>query len=109
MSVFSPLLQSLTSEEFQNILEPVLSRMLKKSPDSLLDAVAMMAKSLQIDLGRYKNNAYNSTIMSHLSVASLKAFLPLFLLLSYDPSRIMFAKTVLPFLVLSLHIVVIQI
>ncbi|RLN75257.1 hypothetical protein DYB28_010587, partial [Aphanomyces astaci] len=50
---YAGFVSTISADEFASIVEPVLSRLLKRSPDSLLQAVRVMTQSLRIDLGLY--------------------------------------------------------
>ncbi|CAN0109074.1 unnamed protein product, partial [Scytosiphon promiscuus] len=50
LAAFRPLLTSLTSEDFSEFVRPVLEKLQKKNPDSILLAVASLVKHLRIDL-----------------------------------------------------------
>ncbi|OQR88225.1 translational activator GCN1 [Achlya hypogyna] len=46
LAAFAPLLATLSAAEFDDVVAPVLSRMLKRSPDSLLDAAVFVVRAL---------------------------------------------------------------
>lgn len=50
MSSFSTLLKSLSTEDFSGAIKPVLEKLLKKNPDSILDAFASLVENVSIDL-----------------------------------------------------------
>ncbi|RHZ01524.1 hypothetical protein DYB31_000087 [Aphanomyces astaci] len=50
---YAGFVSTISADEFASVVEPVLSRLLKRSPDSLLQAVRVMTQSLRIDLGLY--------------------------------------------------------
>lgn len=47
---FKTLLGSLTKEDFSGVVQPVLEKLQKKNPDSILLAVASLVKHVRIDL-----------------------------------------------------------
>ncbi|KAH9094350.1 hypothetical protein Ae201684P_016959 [Aphanomyces euteiches] len=55
---FDDFLNTVSSEEFAAVVEPVMSRMLKKSPDSLLEATTLMTSALRFDFDRYIDNVF---------------------------------------------------
>lgn len=50
LASFSTLLASLTPEDFSGVVQPVLEKLQKKNPDSILLAVASLVKNVRIDL-----------------------------------------------------------
>lgn len=50
LASFKSLLGSLTREDFSGVVQPVLEKLQKKNPDSVLLAVASLVKYLRIDL-----------------------------------------------------------
>ena len=50
MPCFAPLLTSLTDQEWENMM-PLISKMLKKSPDSLLEGVVYLTSCVSLDIG----------------------------------------------------------
>lgn len=53
LTSFSSLLASLTPEDFSGVVLPVLEKLQKKNPDSILVAVASLVKLISIDLSAY--------------------------------------------------------
>lgn len=50
LASFKTLLGSLTQEDFSGVVHPVLEKLQKKNPDSILLAVASLVKHVRIDL-----------------------------------------------------------
>lgn len=50
LASFKTLLGSLTQEDFSEVVQPVLEKLQKKNPDSILLAVASLVKHVRIDL-----------------------------------------------------------
>lgn len=50
LASFKTLLGSLTREDFSGVVQPVLEKLQKKNPDSILLAVASLVKNVRIDL-----------------------------------------------------------
>ncbi|RHY34936.1 hypothetical protein DYB32_000549 [Aphanomyces invadans] len=50
---YAAFVATVSAEEFASVVEPVLGRLLKRSPDSLLQAVRVMTQHLTVDLGQY--------------------------------------------------------
>lgn len=50
---FKPLLQNLTHEEFGNSVVPLAVKMLKRNPELVLEAVAILLKVTNLDLSKY--------------------------------------------------------
>ena len=53
LASFKTLLGSLTREDFSGVVQPVLEKLQKKNPDSILVVVASLVKDLRIDLSTY--------------------------------------------------------
>lgn len=53
LASFSTLLASLTPEDFSGVVQPVLEKLQKKNPDSILLAVASLVKHVRIDLSTH--------------------------------------------------------
>lgn len=53
LASFRSLLGSLTQEDFSGVVQPVLEKLQKKNPDSILVVVASLVKDLRIDLSTY--------------------------------------------------------
>lgn len=53
MASFSALLASLTPEDFSAVVKPVLEKLQKKNPDSVLAAVASLVEHVSIDLSAH--------------------------------------------------------
>ncbi|OQR93727.1 translational activator GCN1 [Thraustotheca clavata] len=70
LKAFAPLLSTVTAAEFENTVAPVLSRMLKRAPDSVLDSTVALLNLLPtaIDLSQYV-----ATIFGSLFPAKLKS------------------------------------
>lgn len=53
MDAYQPLLATVTHEEMSGTLLPVISRMAKRSPDSMLSSAARVLMLVQLDLSQY--------------------------------------------------------
>lgn len=53
LTSFSSLLETLTQEDFSEVVQPVLEKLQKKNPDSILLAVASLVKHVRIDLSAH--------------------------------------------------------
>ncbi|TMW63265.1 hypothetical protein Poli38472_002206 [Pythium oligandrum] len=58
--------QGLTIEQFDAILKPVIAKVLKKSPDSALEAVKELVRAVPLDLGKYLTELFNTVILAKL-------------------------------------------
>ncbi|CAM9143400.1 unnamed protein product, partial [Chrysoparadoxa australica] len=63
---FKPLLGSLTEEDFLTHIQPVLEKLLKKNPDSVLPAVRAMVEGLRIDLSGFVRTALLAPLLRQL-------------------------------------------
>lgn len=59
-------LKDLTYEQFDVIIKPVMSKMLKKSPDSVLEAVGAFVFASPLDFGRYLQELFLSMVITKL-------------------------------------------
>ncbi|DBA03620.1 TPA: hypothetical protein N0F65_006799 [Lagenidium giganteum] len=59
-------LQGLTHEQFGAIVKPTMAKMLKKSPDSVLEAVIAFVHAAPLDFGGYVQELFSSVIIAKL-------------------------------------------
>ena len=53
IDAYRPLLAALTHEEFCGMIMPLVARMVKRSPDSVLGSIARMLGMLELDLSQH--------------------------------------------------------
>lgn len=66
LACFAPLLGSLTEPDFSTVLLPVLEKLQKKNPDSVLSAVAFLVKQVSIDLSGYIGSVFLQPLLRQL-------------------------------------------
>lgn len=69
---YAPLLQAdrrfkhLSYEQFEDIIMPSMSKMLKKAPDTVIEAVGALVVAAPLDFGRYLSDVFQSVLISKL-------------------------------------------
>ncbi|KAL4137260.1 hypothetical protein PRIC2_000782 [Phytophthora ramorum] len=59
-------LKSLSYEQFEAVIMPPMAKMLKKAPDTVLEAVGALVHAAPLDFGRYLNDVFQSVLITKL-------------------------------------------